>query len=251
MVCHEAIGSGPCSRSPCRLSRLIIASSLPDIRPTRDPSRPGCLSADDANDPQLVRPVLAQYSPFIVLPLFVRPPHWQGIAHGPRGRPYRPDSRCQQLAYESDRPDANAVQSCQVFGVLRGATARPCGPCQPVVPIGCWRTASGGRLGPVSAALACREGRSHWQSALSSAVVLPRPDLVAGAGCQSVSGASTMVESQQWLKAKCVSVSSSYPVSANLIHWALLAAAWSAGAELNNENNAIIDITQKNSSILE
>ena len=37
----------------------------------------------------------------------------------------------------------------------------------------------------------------HWLSALSSAVVLPRPDLVAGAGSQ-------VLERQLWLKSKMV-----------------------------------------------
>ena len=47
--------------------------------------------------------------------------------------------------------------------------------------------------------------------------------------------AKAVLEHYQWLKVKCVSISSNYPVSAILIHtWALLAANYSAGAELNN-----------------
>ena len=42
--------------------------------------------AEDASDPQLERPVLILYSPFIVLPS-----GW--IVHGPRGRQWRPDSQ--------------------------------------------------------------------------------------------------------------------------------------------------------------
>ena len=89
MVCHDAVG--PNSR--CRLGQPILAGSLPDWpghKATRDPSRPGCLSADDASDPQLASPVLLLCSPFIVLPLLARPS--QGIARVPRGRQERSDS---------------------------------------------------------------------------------------------------------------------------------------------------------------
>ena len=70
-VCHEAVGLS----SRCRLGRPILAASLPD-KATRDPSRPSCLAADDASDPQLERPVLS--------PVIVRPP--QGIVRDPHGR---------------------------------------------------------------------------------------------------------------------------------------------------------------------
>ena len=47
-----------------------------------------------------------------------------------------------------------------------------------------------------------------------------------------------LLERQGWLKMICVRISNNYPVSAKIMHtWALIAACWSAGIELNNENN--------------
>ena len=48
------------------------------------------------------------------------------------------------------------------------------------------------------------------------------------------------LESQRWLKVKCVSISGNYPVSAMLIHtWTLLAASRRRGseAEVNNDRD--------------
>ena len=97
----------------------------------------------------------------------------------------------------------------------------------PILLIGC-RFA--GRLGLISGHSAARFGReSRFQTSTlpgaicvtmvatgshlepSVLVVHSSPDLVAAQACQSCSGASTMVESERWLKVKLVSISSDHP----------------------------------------
>ena len=106
----------------------------------------------------------------------------------------------------------------------------------PVLQIGC-RFA--GRLGLISGLSAARFGReSRCQTSTlrlpgafcvttvttgshpepSVLVVHSSPDLVAATACQSCCGASTMVESERWLKVKWIRISSDYPLSATLIH---------------------------------
>ena len=71
-------------------------------------------------------------------------------------------------------------------------------------------------------------------------VVHSSPDLVVASACQSCSGASTMVESERWLKVKLVSISTTIPYQQRLsTHGPLskLAVCRGSGAELNNENN--------------
>ena len=176
--CHEAVG--PSSR--CRLGWPILAANLPTIRQFES-ARPGSLATDNASYPQLAGPVLLLYSPFILQPLLVLPQ--QG---GPRCRPYRPDSRCplpsriglMQMQLSGHSSDLRSQGGVHALPLSRSSASSAC----------C--------LGPVSAALSSLKGHGqtstrthchretslghHWQPALSSAVVLPRLDLVAGAG---------------------------------------------------------------------
>ena len=161
----------------------------------RNPSLPGCLSADrdDASDPQigpqLARPVLLLYSPFS----FGRSAsgRLRGIA---RGRAV--DSIGPTLDTRFRVGSAWCECGCQVTGIFRGAS-------MPVVPIGCrfgrpprhrvcLSFLPRGPLPDLSSHMLSLRDRfaaafggplgDHWQSAPSSAVVLPRPNLVAGAG---------------------------------------------------------------------
>ena len=186
------------------LGRQNLAASLPDIslRPLAIRVGNGCLAVV----PLTMRATLARPSApnsLTILALYrsVRPP--QGIARGPRGRPYRPDFRCPP-ASESDRPDANAVVRC-LGPAFRGA--RPCPPVFTVPngpslgrPLRPWVPRPELYSHMLSPRAACGRFRvpTGWPLAVSRQLGSRFPGQISSpaTACQSCSG---LWSSQQWL----------------------------------------------------
>ena len=131
MVCHHAVRpsasaaaaglAGRSLRPACRTLAIQACRTL--AIHNRDPSRPGCLAADDASELQLERPILILYSPFTCPAV---------AGDSPRSARSTVETQFSETVSESDRPDANAVVECgcQVTTACLVTTAfsgaRPC-----------------------------------------------------------------------------------------------------------------------------